>query len=114
MVQCIAELYKIDISHGYQQSFLYIRQLALHLRGAVVKKDEDALKQVISWQYLNCLQLWTRVICSMPGKEELAPLAFPLIQVIQGVLLAAQSSALSPLKFHLINCLQVTNCCYFY
>ena len=87
MVQCIAELYKNDISHGYQQAFLYIRQLALHLRSAVIKKDEEALKQVTTWQYTNCLQLWTRVVCTLPKKDELGALAFPLSQVINGVIL---------------------------
>lgn len=111
MIQCIAELYKLDSSHAYQQAFLYIRQLALHLRLVVVKKEDEAFKQVISWQYLNCIQLWTRVICSMPNKDELEPLAFPLSQVIHGVFLASQSSVFIPLKFHLMNCLQQIAAC---
>ena len=38
MAQCITELYSYNIPLAYQQSFLYIRQLALHLRGAILKK----------------------------------------------------------------------------
>ena len=106
MVQCIAELYKTDVSHGYQQAFLYIRQLALHLRGAIVRKDEEAMKQVVTWQYLNCLRLWTRVVCTLPKKEELGDLAFPLTQVMNGVILKAQSNLFIPLRCHLINCMQ--------
>ena len=60
MVQCIAELYKTNPEQAYQQAFLYIRQLALHLRLAATKKDDEAIRQVTSWQFLNCLQLWTR------------------------------------------------------
>jgi len=60
MVQCIAELYKTNPEQAYQQAFLYIRQLALHLRLAATKKDDEAIRQVTSWQFFNCLQLWTR------------------------------------------------------
>ena len=62
MIQCVSELYKSDISHAYHQAFLYIRQLALHLRSAVIKKDEEAIRQTTSWQFFNCIQLWTRGI----------------------------------------------------
>merc|ERR1711991_1135232 len=66
----------------------------------------EAMKQVTSWQYLNCLQLWTRVVCTLPSKEELGDLVFPLSQVINGVILSAQSNLFIPLRCHLINCLQ--------
>ena len=39
-------------------------------------------------------------------KDELGALAFPLSQVINGVILVAQSNLFIPLRCHLINCLQ--------
>lgn len=106
MVQCITELYKLDPVLAYQQGFLYIRQLALHLRAAYVKKTTETTRAVLNWQYLNCLRLWTRVVCSMPGPEELGPLVFPLAQVMQGVLSVAVSVVYLPLRFHVISSLQ--------
>lgn len=106
MSKCIVELYLTDVSMAYQLAFMHIRQLALLLRSTILKKTAEASKQILSWQYLNCVRLWTRVICAMPLKEDLGELAFPLAQVILGVLTAAPSSVHIPLRFHLISCLQ--------
>ena len=106
MSKCIVELYLTDISMAYQQTFVYIRQLALLLRTTIQKKTAEASKQILSWQYLNCIRLWTRVICAVPSKDDLGELAFPLAQVILGVLTAAPSAVNIPMRFHLISCLQ--------
>lgn len=105
MAQCVAELFTLDPVQAYQQAFLYIRQLALHLRAALVKKTSEATRQVTTWQFLNCLRLWTRVICTMPDKDLLGPLIFPLAQIMFGVMAAAPSIYFIPLRFHLITCL---------
>jgi nucleolar complex protein 2 len=106
MARSISELYGSDLVQAYQQGFLYIRQLALHLRTAVNKKTSDNVRQVTSWQYLNCLRLWTRVISAHPAEDELGALAFPLSQVLGGVLSMAESMYLCPLRFHVVQCLQ--------
>lgn len=106
MSKCIVELYLTDMSMAYQQVFVYVRQLALLLRTTIQKKTAEASKQILSWQYLNCIRLWTRVICAAPSKEDLGDLAFPLAQVVLGVLTAAPSAVHIPMRFHLISCLQ--------
>lgn len=106
MAQCITELYSLDPAQSYQQAFLYIRQLALHLRTAMMKKSAEATRLVLNWQFLNCLRLWTRIVCSQPKEEGLKPLAFPLIQVLYGVIAAAPSAIYIPLRFHVVSCLQ--------
>lgn len=35
MINCLVELYGIDLACSYQQMFVYIRQLAIHLRNAI-------------------------------------------------------------------------------
>jgi nucleolar complex protein 2 len=105
MSQCVAELYTVDPAQAYQQAFLYIRQLALHLRAASVKKTAESSRQITSWQFLNCVRLWTRVLCLLPGQNQLGALVFPLSQIIFGIIAAAQSMYLLPLRFHLITCL---------
>jgi nucleolar complex protein 2 len=105
MTKCIVELYLTDVAMSYQHVFLHIRQLALLLRSAVQKKTAETSKQILNWQYLNCIRLWTRVVCAMPGKDELGGLAFPLAQIMLGVISAAPSSVNIPIRFHLIACL---------
>ena len=111
MSQCIAELYTSDPVQAYQQAFLYIRQLALHLRAALVKKTSEATRQVTTWQFLNCMRLWTRVICAMPEADALGPLIFPLAQIMFGVMAAAPSIYFIPLRLHLITCLHQLAAC---
>mmetsp|Transcript_22453 Transcript_22453/g.32753 ORF Transcript_22453/g.32753 Transcript_22453/m.32753 type:complete len:759 (+) Transcript_22453:58-2334(+) len=106
MSQCVTELYRTDVAHAYQQAFMYTRQLALHLRTALLKKTPEATKQVLTWQFLNCLRLWTRLLCAMPAEDDLGPLVFPLSQVLNGVVVASPSAVYLPLHFHIISCLQ--------
>jgi nucleolar complex protein 2 len=105
MAQCITELYSYNIPLAYQQSFLYIRQLALHLRSAILKKSNESVRTVTNWQFLNCIRLWTRVICAMPNEDQLGALSFPLVQIILGIIQISTSLYLLPLNFHLITCL---------
>jgi nucleolar complex protein 2 len=107
MIQCISELFQTDVALAYQQGFVFIRQMALHLRGAYVKKTPDALKQIQNWQFLNCLRVWTRVVCSMPETNALGPLVFPLSQLMLGLLALSTSASFIPLRFHLISLLQL-------
>jgi nucleolar complex protein 2 len=58
MGNCIVELYSLDFHSSYQHAFVYIRQLALHLRSALQKKTAEAFQVVYCWQYMHCLKLW--------------------------------------------------------
>lgn len=107
LTNCVAELYKCDVALAYQQSFLYIRQLALHLRAAFIKKGETAMKVIRCWQFINCLRLWTKVVCTLPTSDSgLGVLCFPLSQVLLGVMTLLPSPYYSPLRLHLISYLQ--------
>ena len=106
MENCIIELYGLDIPQAYQQAFLYIRQLALHVRAALMKKDAESVRVVTNWQFVNCCRLWTRVLSSLRDRDSLGPLIYPLTQVMTGVMNVATSYYYVPLKFHLISYLQ--------
>jgi hypothetical protein len=41
--------------------------------------------QIYSWQGVNALELWARVLGAHAGKPELRPLVYPLVQVNEGV-----------------------------
>ena len=106
MTECLVELYGLDMGTAYQNAFVYIRQLALHLRNAMVKKTPEAIRQLTSWQFLNCVRVWTRLLYKYPGKDALFPLVYPFCQVVIGVIGVAQSPRLIPVRLHFISCLQ--------
>lgn len=108
MIACIIELYKVDVQLAYQLGFIYVRQLGLFLRTAFNKKTAESVKQLISWQYINCLRAWTTIVSAIPLNNEkgLGELAFPLIQIMLGVLSVAPSNVNIPTKLHLIGFMQ--------
>jgi nucleolar complex protein 2 len=63
---CVVELYGLDLGAAYQHAFVYIRQLSLHLRGAIMSKTKDAFDKIYNWQYFNCLKLWAAVLSAYP------------------------------------------------
>jgi len=67
MGNCIVELYTLDYASAYQHAFVYIRQLALHLRTALMKKTPESVSAVYCWQYVHCLKLWVAVLSAAVG-----------------------------------------------
>ena len=91
MCNCLVELYGLDGPLAYQHAFVYIRQLAIHLRNATQggkaagvggkrgggegergekrkgkrgAVDDLSYKSVYNWQFINCLRAWTKVLAS--------------------------------------------------
>ena len=99
----MVELYRLDPAEAYQHAFVYIRQLAIHLRGAIVTKKKEAFAQVYNWQFLASLQLWARVIAECQpadaGAEGLRPLIYPLVQVTVAVVRLIPTARYFPLRF---------------
>ena len=111
MGNCVVELYNLDYASSYQHAFVYIRQLALHLRSAIQKKTPEAFRIVYCWQYIHCLKLWTAVLCSAAGKTDdeaqlMKSLIFPLTEVIFGVIRLVPTTRHLPLRLHCVRLLQ--------
>lgn len=116
MGNCVVELYSLDYHSSYQHTFVYVRQLALHLRTAIQKKTPEALQAVYCWQYIHCLKLWVAVItasCTTEGDVRneddvklLRSLVFPLSQVILGVVRLVPTTRYLPLRLHCVRFLQ--------
>ena len=54
MSSCVVDMCGVDMQATYQHAFVYIRQLAIHLRNAIQQQTEAAYRQVYNWQYVNC------------------------------------------------------------
>lgn len=53
MRQSLCEMFALDNTISYQLVFLYIRQLAIHLRSAITQKKKVSLIAGSFWSVLN-------------------------------------------------------------
>ncbi|KAL3850067.1 hypothetical protein ACJIZ3_011949 [Penstemon smallii] len=133
---CFIELLRVDVSSAYQHAFVYIRQLAMILKEALSgstkkktkKKGEEAppsstkkrgketpssstskketFRKVYQWKYINCLELWTGVVCAYSSEADLRPLAYPLTQIITGTARLLPSACYFPVR---LRCVRMLN-----
>ncbi|KAJ6796772.1 nucleolar complex protein 2-like protein isoform X2 [Iris pallida] len=125
---CVSELYGVDIPSAYQHAFVFIRQLAVILRGALTERGSKVVKdnkqekgkqgsgkstnqekvyqKVYDWQFISCLELWTSVICAYSSEADFRPLAYPLTQIISGVASLVPTARYFPLR---LRCVRMLN-----
>ncbi|KAH3767250.1 Noc2l protein [Pelomyxa schiedti] len=102
MTNSIIELCGIDLACTYQHMFIYVRQLAIHLRNAVMHKEgtEAVLKKSVhNWQYVHSLNVWVEVLRAFSAQDPIKHLVYPVIQIIMGLLEHANSNKQMPMRF---------------
>jgi len=107
MQRCLVEMLGIRLDLSYHFAFIYIRQLAIHLRNAITAQKKDLCKTVYNWQYVHSLVLWTRLVCEHHGDDSIHSLIYPLVQVITGTVKLIPSAQYFPLRFHCVRALNM-------
>ncbi|XP_015123285.1 nucleolar complex protein 2 homolog [Diachasma alloeum] len=100
MRHSLAEIYLLDHNLAYTHAFLYVRQLAIHLRNAVTLKKKENFQTVYNWQYINSLRFWTELVNLSNSKSMLRSLLYPLVQIIIGTITLIPTAQFYPLRFH--------------
>jgi len=129
LANCVVELFAINQSVSYSFAFVYIRQLAIHLRNAISpkktstdkkadnkiskpksKQTADACgsyKSIYNWQFINCLRVWAKLIAfhtdsTQHVSKPLSQLLYPLMQILMSTLNVHPVTRYYPLKLIVI------------
>nr|CAG4649164.1 EOG090X02MG [Scapholeberis mucronata]SVE93503.1 EOG090X02MG [Scapholeberis mucronata] len=105
MRRSLVELMALQEALTYKHAFLYIRQLAIHLRNAITSKKKDSIMTVYNWQFVHCLRLWGALLGALPDSQLLKPLVYPLVQIAIGTINLVPTGKYYPLRFQVANIL---------
>eukprot|EP01132_Coremiostelium_polycephalum_P005610 gene5610-6982_t len=107
MCNCVVEIFGLDFSSSYRSAFIFIRQLAIHLRNTINTNSTESYQNIYNWQFINSIRAWVEVLSAYPKQQHLSLLLYPITQILFGILdlSATRSSKFIPLRFHCIRLL---------
>ncbi|KAF2357815.1 Nucleolar complex protein 2 [Trinorchestia longiramus] len=97
----ITELYSLNHALAYRHAFVYIRQMAFHLRNAIIANKKEKMQLVYNWQFVHCLHLWCTVLGHTHPSTVLEPLVYPVVQLAFGTMKLQESPRFYPLTLRI-------------
>lgn len=105
LMNAVVDLYGTDMEAAYQHAYVYVRQLAVHLRAALQDQSQQNIRAVFNWQFLTALRTWGLVVSTFHAPQQLGPLVHPVVQVASGLLDLFASPRMFPMHLHVIEML---------
>ena len=106
LTESLVEIFSVDLSRAYQLAFVYIRQLAIHLRNALTAKTDETTKLVYNWQFVLSIDFWCKLLSAEGAVDtNLKQLVFPLVQVALGAISLNPIAKFYPLRFRCVRSL---------
>ncbi|KAG8187481.1 hypothetical protein JTE90_009547 [Oedothorax gibbosus] len=105
MKRSLAEVYALNPDMAYEHAFIYIRQMAIHLRNAITTKKKESFQTVYNWQFVHCVLFWGHLLCRLQEHEAIKSLIYPLVQTTIGAINLIPTARYVPLRFHLVKAL---------
>lgn len=100
--KCIVDLFGMDMAASYTVVFSYLREMAVTLRAVLTSKDQKTdVDKIHNWSFVNALRLWSLVLSTYGGEDELRPLVYPYVQVAIGVMRVQPTPRSYPLRLHI-------------
>ncbi|KAG9159146.1 hypothetical protein Leryth_024890 [Lithospermum erythrorhizon] len=97
------ELCSLDMSKSSAKALASIGLLTKMLQWSIVTKNQDAAKQICSWEYVNFVDLWVMFISVNIRDYDLQSLLFSIIQLINGLAYLFPGPRYFPLRLKCIN-----------
>lgn len=105
MRRSLTEMYALDLNISYPHVFLYIRQLAIHLRNAITLHKKENIQTVYNWQFVSSIHLWADLLTFTYNKPQLQPLVYPLVMIVTNTIKLVPTSQYFPLRFYCLHIL---------
>ncbi|VDN99613.1 unnamed protein product [Rodentolepis nana] len=108
MKRGLLEVYSLQLEEAYKHAFVFIRQLAITVRKALLHSSKDEIRSVYNWQFICSLKLWCEFVARYAGSSELIKsLIHPLNTIIIAAIRLSPGSRWIPIRFHFIECLHI-------
>ncbi|KAL8090492.1 protein REBELOTE isoform X2 [Apium graveolens] len=105
------ELCSVDVQKSCGMAILSIKQLAKILQMGLKTKNEEAIKSICSWQYVNCIDIWVSFLTAYIEDYNLQSLLYTTIQLVNGVAYLFPGPRYFPLRVKCIKWLNSLSCC---
>ncbi|KAI3879494.1 hypothetical protein MKW92_000871 [Papaver armeniacum] len=105
-VDSLVKLYSLDVSRSCSKALVSINQLAKISEQGLLTKKKEAKQKIVSWQYINCVDLWVKFVCANAGDDKVRQLVTSIVQIIQAVAKLFPKPQHLPLR---VKCVQMLN-----